>query len=535
MDNWFTKLAGQIQRNCKHSKEMSEVDALPFQLEKKSGLLSSSKRLYVVHQLKKSIENQINILRRSLNVNSVVLLWPGLSSVQFTTYAYSSQYTDLVTGPFPAGFGIIGALKNQNEISLVPYHASSPDIPYYPSNIGVGSFFAQRLPDCYEDERKTAKYGVLCVDRLFPDQWSFDERDLISITVKQIQHNLFLSRDLLLVDFERCTFQQSFDGLRKLNSALDLKSVYCAADEALRLVVDADAFAISLTDGDFCELCYVSGNLSEKITQRKFLLDDSLVGLVIKYRKSLPEVTAAVGQASVVNGLQVFNMYDSVLVVPLLLEDRPVTGVLIIAARKAGLFTYHCREIIEIIAAQVAIKIDLACAHEQINQMTLTDTLTGIANRRAFQRGFAAMYERAMRRTGLFSLILCDIDYFKRINDAYGHPFGDQVIQQIARQLNDVVRSGDLAARIGGEEFAVLLEDTGRIGALEVAERLREKVEKILPVFNGDTVPVTISLGIAAFPMDTDNQEKLFSYADQALYNAKENGRNRSVCWNDIV
>ena len=144
------------------------------------------------------------------------------------------------------------------------------------------------------------------------------------------------------------------------------------------------------------------------------------------------------------------------------------------------------------------------------------------------------MYERARRRVGPFSLIICDIDLFKRVNDTYGHPFGDQVILQVARQLKEVVRTGDLAARIGGEEFAVLLEDTGLAGALDVAERLRKKVEKLSLFSQGEAVPVTISLGVTEFPLDTDNQETLFNYADQALYHAKESGRNRSVCWHDV-
>ena len=144
------------------------------------------------------------------------------------------------------------------------------------------------------------------------------------------------------------------------------------------------------------------------------------------------------------------------------------------------------------------------------------------------------MYERARRRSGSFSLIICDIDLFKKVNDIYGHPFGDKVIQQVAKQLNEVVRTGDLAARIGGEEFAILLEDTGRDGAFDVAERVRKRVQQLELLSQGKTVSVSISAGLAAFPQDTDNQEKLFNCADQALYQAKEKGRNQTICWHDI-
>ncbi|MCK5914294.1 MAG: GGDEF domain-containing protein, partial [Desulfuromusa sp.] len=86
----------------------------------------------------------------------------------------------------------------------------------------------------------------------------------------------------------------------------------------------------------------------------------------------------------------------------------------------------------------------------------------------------------------------------------------------------------------GGEEFAILLEDSGLSGALDVSERLRKKVESLSLFFQGEAVPVTISLGVTEFPRDTDNQDALFNYADQALYRAKEQGRNRSVCWRDM-
>ncbi len=133
---------------------------------------------------------------------------------------------------------------------------------------------------------------------------------------------------------------------------------------------------------------------------------------------------------------------------------------------------------IEMIAAQVAVKLDLARAHDQINEMTLKDSLTGIANRRAFDRALAAMSERALRRHSPYSLILCDIDYFKRINDTCGHPFGIRSSARLPPNLTGC-RSGDLAARIGGEEFAVLVEGADGPGAFEVAERLRADVENL--------------------------------------------------------
>jgi diguanylate cyclase (GGDEF)-like protein len=207
--------------------------------------------------------------------------------------------------------------------------------------------------------------------------------------------------------------------------------------------------------------------------------------------------------------------------------------VLIVAAMKAEQFSRSCREQVEMIAAQLAIKIGLARAHDQINAMTLTDPLTGIANRRAFQRAMDSMHERAVRCHGVFSLILCDIDFFKSVNDNYGHPFGDCVIQQLAKQLAQIVRSGDLAARIGGEEFAILVEGSDGDASCDIAERLRTNVEQMKLYTQNKAVTVSISIGIASFPDVSRDKEQLIHCADQALYRAKKEGRNRVVRWQE--
>jgi diguanylate cyclase (GGDEF)-like protein len=222
------------------------------------------------------------------------------------------------------------------------------------------------------------------------------------------------------------------------------------------------------------------------------------------------------------------------MIVPLSPEDGLANGALTVAARQAGAFSRTCREMLELVATQIAIKIDLANSHEQINRLATVDTLTGIANRRAYQRGFETMLDRAKRRAGSLYLILCDIDHFKKINDSFGHPVGDEVLRQVSKLFERVIRTVDLAARTGGEEFAILLEDADEEGAWKVAERLRKLVESLELIFLGKRATVTISLGISAFPRDASSIERLVSCADRALYHAKDCGRNRSVLWNEI-
>ena len=126
---------------------------------------------------------------------------------------------------------------------------------------------------------------------------------------------------------------------------------------------------------------------------------------------------------------------------------------------------------------------------------------------------------------------MCDLDHFKSVNDTYGHPFGDQVLQKVSAILKDAVRSVDLAARYGGEEFAMILEDCDTRGGHQLAERIREKIEGLTFWHDDHPVKVTISLGVATFPATAAEKSELIEHADQALYQAKRSGRNKVVAW----
>ncbi|MBK9088776.1 MAG: diguanylate cyclase [Holophagales bacterium] len=171
---------------------------------------------------------------------------------------------------------------------------------------------------------------------------------------------------------------------------------------------------------------------------------------------------------------------------------------------------------------------DLAAKNEILEKLALTDALTGLANRRAFLDALEAELARALRHDYPASLLFLDLDEFKRVNDTHGHAVGDEVLAGIARVLNGGRRRGDLAARIGGEEFAVLLPMTGRVPAALVAERIRRATEAF-PLGRSIEVPVTVSIGVAS----TDDSPRpfeaaeLLGRADAALYRAKAGGRNR--------
>jgi diguanylate cyclase (GGDEF)-like protein len=174
----------------------------------------------------------------------------------------------------------------------------------------------------------------------------------------------------------------------------------------------------------------------------------------------------------------------------------------------------------------------LAAANEQLLKLSCTDGLTGIANRRAFDERFAADWAFAVREALDITVVIVDVDYFKRYNDHYGHLAGDDCLRAVAGHVaGTVLRASDLAARYGGEEFVVLLPGSGEQGAVEVAERLRSAVSDAnIPHESSPFGRVTISVGVATLaPGLNDQPAALMTLADQALYNAKQGGRNR-VC-----
>lgn len=179
------------------------------------------------------------------------------------------------------------------------------------------------------------------------------------------------------------------------------------------------------------------------------------------------------------------------------------------------------------------IELALREANEELQRISILDELTGIANRRCFEERLTYEWQRMLREQGFLSLILCDVDYFKAYNDTYGHPAGDRCLQQVAHALQQAARrKTDLVARYGGEEFAVLLPGTPPAGAKRVAEAIREELAKLRVDHLDSAVSqyVTLSLGIFGFVPNADRTpQQLVSGADQALYQAKHQGRNQVV------
>jgi diguanylate cyclase (GGDEF)-like protein len=200
-------------------------------------------------------------------------------------------------------------------------------------------------------------------------------------------------------------------------------------------------------------------------------------------------------------------------------------------ARPGEPFTAAEREVFLYLVGQVSSSIENIALHELVSEQAVTDELTGLSNNRRFRELISKEAVRAERFGHELSLIILDIDDFKQINDSYGHLQGDEVLRMVGRVLHLESRGVDEPARYGGEEFAVALPETGLDGALELAERIRARIESE-HVSRGDgasAVRVTASIGAASMRDSADGAESLIAAADGALYEAKRAGKNRVV------
>lgn len=186
-----------------------------------------------------------------------------------------------------------------------------------------------------------------------------------------------------------------------------------------------------------------------------------------------------------------------------------------------------------IVAGQFALEMKKAMLYEKVEELALTDGLTGLFVRRHFLKCLKEEIERSMRHKLTLALIMIDIDNFKRCNDNYGHLVGDVVLKEIAVIIKGNTREVDLAGRYGGEEFCVALPETDKEGSMQVAERIRNAVENRKISAYGENVHVTISVGLATYPKDEKEMTELIQTADEALYAAKRGGKNKIVVYGE--
>jgi diguanylate cyclase (GGDEF)-like protein len=211
----------------------------------------------------------------------------------------------------------------------------------------------------------------------------------------------------------------------------------------------------------------------------------------------------------------------SIIGLPLKFGDR-IVGVMTLAHPETNAFSEDEIRFLRLLGDQAAVAIENARLHNLVDQQAHTDTLTGLPNRRALEEQFEKELHRSLRYNHNFSLVIIDIDQFKAINDRYGHPTGDEFLQQLSNRMKQSLRSMDFLVRYGGDEFALLLPETNGEAAHQIAARLEEAVRSFTFPVGEENLSVTISFGCATYPEEGKSLKALMDSADQRLYTAKK-------------
>ena len=461
-----------------------------------------------------SFQLQLDLLKTTLDLTSVLVLINLQDEDKLIRHSFSSDFPELLLpGPFPSGIGIAGAMnQGHGAVYIADLSKNYSGLFYYKERVSVGSAAIIHLKTLPKNSADTANKVCVCIDRTNSAHWTEKEKNIITMSSQKIALDLQLGGILNSLDQERNLIQNVCQGFRELNKGLGLETVFNATAKAVSSLVITDFLAISLLDHDSHQTAFVAGTSSlSHLLGLEYDLEEGLIGQVIRLKRPLPVTGHYTGPA------------------PVFSEEGQSLGAMTVAARVDSAFGSAQMAVLQLIATQVAVKIELAKSHETINKLATIDGLTDLANHRTFQHAFDIMLHRAKRRQSPLTLIFCDIDFFKKINDSYGHQFGDLVLKAVSKILADTVRREDMAARYGGEEFALILENSTKKGALQMAERIRHDIADLKFQFENETVCVTISLGIASFPEDAQEKSDIIELADQALYRAKRQGRNQSV------
>lgn len=329
-----------------------------------------------------------------------------------------------------------------------------------------------------------------------------------------------------------------FQTSRSLTTTLDKNLLYEKIFMVFRESLQCERVIMLLYQAgdEMLEVVKTSGLNSSAVKGLAFKLGEGISGMVAASMQSIYSPDLSIDQRNLsYKGRWVST--GSLLSMPMVVQNTLV-GVINLHSQKIDAFPTIVRQMAQAIADQAAISIENARLYEKTRSLSATDELTGLANRRQFNDFLQREWSQARRYHTNFALLMIDIDHFKLYNDTNGHLNGDIALKKIAALLLQNTRGIDLVARFGGEEFVLMLPKADQRGALAVANKLCLAVEKEYFVGMEKSQPdgkITISIGISCFPADSTEIYDLLNLADEALYQAKERGRNSVLCWSKAL
>ena len=369
-------------------------------------------------------------------------------------------------------------------------------------------------------------FGALVIASTQPNAYGNKELNLLSHATGQIAASIKNAVLLHEIKRQQELLKATGDLTKVILSDASLAKVYQIFGKKLRKLVGFDRISITLIEGRNIRYFAVSQRIkTERAPDTIYPLKDSSTGWVAEHKKALIQEDLAQRIIFPTDELKLRDGLRSSIHIPLFHKGR-VFGTIGLSSTRPKAYGEREKEVLEHLAGQIAGAIMNSYLYKRIEEESYLDFLTGLFNRRYFNKRLDEEINRQRRHGGVFSLAICDLDFFKNYNDKYGHTAGDKLLKQIGGIIKDSVRADDLPCRYGGDEFAILLPDTDSDNALSVTERLRKNIEEKMIKRK---IPLTVSFGLASWPVSGTNAEEMLKAADTASFEAKRLGGNRCI------
>ncbi|HYD40579.1 MAG TPA: diguanylate cyclase [Anaeromyxobacter sp.] len=496
-----------------------------------------------VAEIQAAVAGALEVAGAALRSHTCALYWLSDDEQSLTLTDCRSASETVARGPLPAGEGALGgavrrraAVRLQGELKPVNYYldATRPaallavplvERPSTPGRPGAGPTLRTNGGEVR---------GVLVVDRLSGPPFGDDDEALLRTVGAEVLRAVDAERLMRDVRETRAQADRFYQAIQRLNRAKKLAEVLDELIGVARQMVPADLAAVVLVDEDAPGRARVARVVAApelkaagRLEGLEFDAGEGIVGSAMARDATLPlaEVDPA---RTPVFGTTSLRGLASLKVIPVK-AGTAVLGALVLGARQRGAYAREVVLQLEVVAMQAGQSIERARLFDRTERLATTDGLTGLTNHRTMQERLEEHLALAQRYGKRVSLLLCDVDHFKSVNDTYGHPVGDEVLRAVARTLVKEARGTDVVARYGGEEFAIVMSETDTAGATVIAERIRECVARLVHQTPQGPLRVTISLGTATFPDDAKTKAELIERTDGCLYHAKRHGRNQTV------
>lgn len=514
----------------------------------------SENELNKLKEVKGAINESLNLLQESLSAHTIVLYLKGEDGL-FEIEDFISQIPDSIDIGQRLNFrtGYFGwVLKTNTPFSAENLKQGDKNLFYYKREIPVKSISVIPIVIPSEEDpgdKSKEPIGVLVVDSLEKDAFGQFEKhiaSMISVGIGLILENYALSQR---VSMSQCELNSIYEFTKHLSSSQEIDSSFDHVLKTLHKFLEADFLGITLSNPETntSELRKALNVDLMRSIETTILHQNTLIGLVNKNKSILnfddisssriyrsvfgKEIDLALGIKSI----------KSILVCPLVeasiggrTYSDNILGCLVIGRRAKHAFSEKERNLVSYICQQTASVIQNSINCLKIKELAISDGLTGLYNRSHFQEMLSHSLDMSDRYDEHATLIMIDVDNLKDINDNYGHEEGDRILSTTAKTISRSIRKTDIAARYGGDEFAIVLPNTDKENAIVLTRKLQDSLMRAVSPKDADAPHVTFSLGAATYPDNASAKDLLIEKTDRALYESKRNGRNRFTHYEDI-